>query len=782
MAQKKQPFRFRIPWLLGTHARPAAQPVSGRPKDRSKSPTKPDTSVPIQRPQSPPSPMKTQGEPKAEPEKQSPTQPTTSSVVIESSMTSQSEPPSLSTTPTAVNSSSPSLQPSSHAGSPTRVSIASSSPKTQPQSPTHSALDGAIMVSKLAAEESTQPASSASTQEKEKMVMSETMPQEADIEQHQPPFHTALDGTITVSKIPAEESTQAASSASKHEKEKMVVHEPMQQETEPTQHQSPVAKSAAGESSQPASSVSEQEKEKIAVSKLMPQEAEPKVNSPLEAINKSPDTFSQPENLSTQPTPILGDEERSTTPKARFKTKSKSPETSFQPEMISTQPVGSEPSQASSVTSSSQDSETEPAAGKLWSSSPLASARTSEVLKSDNDKSTFPPSPVSQNEKEKKAVVVSEPLPQETHQKINSPLKIIPKSPETSSRHENLSRHSNAVLGDEERSKVMKAPLETKRRLLQSEEKEKLVRQPIKAGKSKDTTSGQPVRRSIASSSGTQDTDSFTRSFREDKKHHRERRTLERKIMFATASPSEKNIRVVSSADQGTRNVSSISPERPVSSNEGMAPLQKGIKDDISKFVHKLATVNPTHPMDDKQFGIITLAGDNRGATMHVGFESVKKEGSIHIHRAYKTVPNESTEATTDGEESNNTKKDSHSSIKNDEVGKAYVNSNIQSINNSLMFHGSVSERDPGVQVTLPQEPLEPIKSDDKLGIQTYKTEFNVSHAERSTYQPIIRRRCLRGLFVEPSDSDPDNPDKPLRHGCKVSCDENKEVQDIEDL
>ena len=80
---------------------------------------------------------------------------------------------------------------------------------------------------------------------------------------------------------------------------------------------------------------------------------------------------------------------------------------------------------------------------------------------------------------------------------------------------------------------------------------------------------------------------------------------------------------------------------------------------------------------------------------MHLGSESAKKEGSVHIHRAYKSDPEDTNEVTTDGEENTN-----------EEVGMAYVNSNIQSINNSLMFHGSITERDPGVQVTLPQNHL----------------------------------------------------------------------------
>lgn len=146
-------------------------------------------------------------------------------------------------------------------------------------------------------------------------------------------------------------------------------------------------------------------------------------------------------------------------------------------------------------------------------------------------------------------------------------------------------------------------------------------------------------------------------------------------------------------------------------------------------------------PTDDKTVSVVTLAGDNRGATMHVAgshSQSTRKKGSIHnIHR------------TKEEEEK-------------DEAGKAYVNSNIQSMNNSLMVQGSINGRDPGVHVILPEKPEPQVKQ----GLENREAEVKtVSRVERLTYQPMVRRRCLRGLLLEPSDSDPDNPDKPRRHG-----------------
>ncbi|XP_057731253.1 uncharacterized protein LOC130946507 [Arachis stenosperma] len=257
--------------------------------------------------------------------------------------------------------------------------------------------------------------------------------------------------------------------------------------------------------------------------------------------------------------------------------------------------------------------------------------------------------------------------------------------------------------------------------------------------------------------------------------------SIERKMMFATSSSSGKDIKVVSnSGNTSTMNVSSTTiPLKEEKQHHVNTQLQKGIKENISCFVQKLATVTPTQPPtevddDHKSFSVVTLAGDNKGATMHVAEGSsnkTKKDGSIRIHRAYKKKnPEEEEEETTDaGDEKDDDDDDDVA------TNKAYVNSNIQSVNNSMMVQGSVSERDPGVRVALPNyqlshEPKAP-------ALETRRVEMN---GNRVSYpRPVVRRRCLRGLFMEPSDSEPDNPDKPRRHGCKFRCGDNNKAADI---
>ncbi|KAL2318745.1 hypothetical protein Fmac_032621 [Flemingia macrophylla] len=451
------------------------------------------------------------------------------------------------------------------------------------------------------------------------------------------------------------------------------------------------------------SSSSEQEKEKMVVSEPKPQEAEPKVKSPLRTIAKSPETSLKPEGMPT----YTADKD---------------------------QEVSSVPS-STPVSKPEQTTTTHP-------SSPLAS----EDIKTEE---TTP-----QEETEKMEVL----NPQEEKPKTKSPLKITHKSRETSPQPENPSTQPTTVV---QRATTPKAPLETQSKSFRPEKKEKEVHETTKARrKGKDTT----TTASASATAATKAKDSSSKEIPGNKKHHGARETVERKIMFATTNPID--TKVTSSTHEGTKNLSSssISPEKTVSfSGEEAPPLQKGIKDDITKFVHKLtASVHPTQPMDEKQFSIITLAGDNRGATMHLGSESAKKEGPIHIHRAYKSDHEQINEVATDEEENTNEGEgEGEGEGEDEEVGMAYVNSNIQSINNSLMFDGSINERDPGVQLTLPQKPNELTRPDNKLkpGLDTQRTQFNMNRAERSAYQPTVGRSI---------------------RGCKFSCD--KDIEDIEIL
>ncbi|XP_039045827.1 uncharacterized protein LOC120185771 [Hibiscus syriacus] len=213
--------------------------------------------------------------------------------------------------------------------------------------------------------------------------------------------------------------------------------------------------------------------------------------------------------------------------------------------------------------------------------------------------------------------------------------------------------------------------------------------------------------------------------------------------------------------------------QKHVSSNWEQVPLHEEIRKDISKFVHKLTTGQPQLHTEQQSISVLTLAGENRGATFHLGSESSKKDGLVHIHRGYKINPDDSPDATTDGEGSSRVRTPKDSATKENPASRAYVNNNIQSINNSIVSESSVNARNPGVHLELLHNLAELIKSSTKAEhAEPRKAEFNITSAEKLTHEPTVRRRCLRALFAESSDSDPDNPKKPRRHGCRYSCEE----------
>nr|GMC47922.1 flocculation protein FLO11 [Ipomoea batatas] len=245
----------------------------------------------------------------------------------------------------------------------------------------------------------------------------------------------------------------------------------------------------------------------------------------------------------------------------------------------------------------------------------------------------------------------------------------------------------------------------------------------------------------------------------------------------------EQTVKTSNSNGQQTKTIVTGSHQKLGMSKEQPPPLHKDIKDSsISKLVQQTDIGGNKQSMEERPVNVITLAGDNRGASLQFGFGSSNNEKPVHIHRSYKSNPDESIEATTNAEESSGGRKlEDQKAIRNQEV-KACVNCNIQGSNNSILLNSSVTERNPGVNLEMPHLPAEPVKSYDKKGsIEIRKAESNATHAQKLTYEPTIRRRCLKGLFLESSDSDLDNPEKPRRHGCRAYCKE-KPIENEEDI
>ncbi|WOH00748.1 hypothetical protein DCAR_0520122 [Daucus carota subsp. sativus] len=244
------------------------------------------------------------------------------------------------------------------------------------------------------------------------------------------------------------------------------------------------------------------------------------------------------------------------------------------------------------------------------------------------------------------------------------------------------------------------------------------------------------------------------------------------KKVLHSNSPMLQGKQSTTASHQSNKNRAGTSRPKPMATNGEGISMQKEIKNDISKLTQKMASEQ------GKPVSVITLVGENKGATMQIGSQ---KEGTVHIHRGYKLNPDERAEATSEGDKSSVDKRPEEANTKEDQMTKAYMNSNCQGINNSIVFKSSITERNPGVHLTLTQNPTEPIKTTTNANqLVAQKVEASITPSQKLTYETTIRRRCLRGLLMESSDSDPDNPEKPRRHGCRCSYGDLNKDKDID--
>ncbi|CAN4093874.1 unnamed protein product [Withania somnifera] len=217
------------------------------------------------------------------------------------------------------------------------------------------------------------------------------------------------------------------------------------------------------------------------------------------------------------------------------------------------------------------------------------------------------------------------------------------------------------------------------------------------------------------------------------------------------------------------RNVINDSSKETAVSTEPDIPLNKEVQDNISKFIHRMAVGDGRQTLEEGRVSVITLAGDNRGALMQLGSDSSRKGRAIQIQRGYKLNADESADATTDAEGKSEGRLPNDERTMKDQEIESYMNCNVQGLNNSITFDSSIEGKNPGIHMSFPRRNSETRRSIEGTGLsEAHKAKFNVNRAQKNPYEPKIRRRCLEGLFFEPSDSDSDNPEKPRRHGCRV--------------
>ncbi|ESQ27613.1 hypothetical protein EUTSA_v10018443mg [Eutrema salsugineum] len=222
---------------------------------------------------------------------------------------------------------------------------------------------------------------------------------------------------------------------------------------------------------------------------------------------------------------------------------------------------------------------------------------------------------------------------------------------------------------------------------------------------------------------------------------------------------------------QRTKDMSTGNHEFPRDGNrERSSSMSRRIKEDIRDGISKLTWGKSNG--DEKSVSVFTLTGENRGATMAIHSEKDKKDGEVHIHRGYRSNPEESPNTTSTDTEGGRRPFDGKNE---DEEAKlrAYVNGNTQAINNSIVCDSSVQENDPGIHMSLKFEESKKKKKDETISPPENKSEavsVTAKETEKLKHEPRVRRRCLRGLLAETSESEPENPLKPRRHGCRFTC------------
>ncbi|KAK8937949.1 hypothetical protein KSP40_PGU001755 [Platanthera guangdongensis] len=192
--------------------------------------------------------------------------------------------------------------------------------------------------------------------------------------------------------------------------------------------------------------------------------------------------------------------------------------------------------------------------------------------------------------------------------------------------------------------------------------------------------------------------------------------------------------------------------------------MQMELKEDLSKLVQKLSVGHKNKPGNEQGVSIITLASKNKGASMFISRLGLRGEVPINIHNG-KIIGK------------GTTSEDQNEQNRNTSIATS-INSNVQGINSSILNETNYSERNPGVHMTISAKPTATWSNRAKEeSIKTQKASSMMATPQKLIYEPRIRRRCLRGLLVEPSEDDMENSEKQRLHGCRFTCDDKKKTK-----
>ncbi|KAF3439816.1 hypothetical protein FNV43_RR18094 [Rhamnella rubrinervis] len=113
---------------------------------------------------------------------------------------------------------------------------------------------------------------------------------------------------------------------------------------------------------------------------------------------------------------------------------------------------------------------------------------------------------------------------------------------------------------------------------------------------------------------------------------------------------------------------------------------------------------------EDGGMKVITIAGENRGAFMEIIQSPKKKEISENSHYLYKRGTPTKLRRNGGGESETYSGNEEGSPSRNGKAKQAlpmtaFMNSNVQGINNSIMYNSSCTHHDPGVHLALSRKP-----------------------------------------------------------------------------
>eukprot|EP01018_Ginkgo_biloba_P012905 Gb_06276 [translate_table: standard] len=184
--------------------------------------------------------------------------------------------------------------------------------------------------------------------------------------------------------------------------------------------------------------------------------------------------------------------------------------------------------------------------------------------------------------------------------------------------------------------------------------------------------------------------------------------------------------------------------------------IQREIADGISNLTRRLGQLQASNTQtdvgdptdDDLGVRVITLAGNNDGASMSMGSGWLDQDD--HNESGF-TISSNSDEVGDD----NSTKK-----MRQERRGsvKSIVNSNVQGVNNSILFNSSCTDRDPGVHLDLSNSPADSFSNGRYKNCMkpSSSATANLMELNRTNANTSLRRRTLHALFSESSSDDSD--------------------------